>query len=397
MDVNWSELRPEMIDTIAKKITVFGDYIRFRAVCVEWCSTVPPTPQHLPCQLPWLMLPFDGQNEKHGFLDLSEKKVHQLSIPETQTRSRCCGSSHGWLVLLEEKNPTILLLNPFTRIQIQLPPITSFPNVWDFQIHNVGEEYLVKYPFEEHPYPNKLEDIHDFFIKKVILSSNPTSLDKDYIAVAILDLTKELAFCKKGDESWTIIEAAESYCEDVIYFKGLFFAVNKEGSLAICDVNHVISNVSPAVTIIAPPKPVSHADMLYLVDSFGEILLVTRYLNTELDPELGCVVYKTTGFDVFSLDARKPKWVEVKSLGDRMLFLGGENSSLCLLATDFSGCEGNCIYFTDDYTEVNEVKPGDHDMGVFNLGDRSIKPLPYFTGVSRLFYPSPIWFTPNPC
>ncbi|KAK6939027.1 Domain unknown function DUF295, partial [Dillenia turbinata] len=127
--------------------------------------------------------------------------------------------------------------------------------------------------------------MRDTFIKKVIVSSNP-SKDSNFIALARLNHTEDLAFCRKGDKCWRFIDDVQSYSEDVIYnnFNKLFYAVTKYGSVAVCDING------------ASPK--------------------------------------------------------VSSLGDRMVFIG-ENSSLCLVASDFLGCKGNRIYFTDDYSETN--------------------------------------------
>ncbi|RZC48550.1 hypothetical protein C5167_016978 [Papaver somniferum] len=193
-----------------------------------------------------------------------------------------------------------------------------------------------------------------------------------------------------------MIDDARSYCEHVIYYKSLFYAVNKKGSLAICDVN----GIAPLVTLMSPVLPfsVSNADVLYLVASSAELLLVTRYLDLVHDPLVEFASYKTVGFNAFQLDVSSiPKWVEVKSLGDQMLFLG-TNSSLCLLASEFSGCQGNSIYFTNDCSEANDDGiHGNHDSGVFNMGDRSIEALPYCTtGYDWSFLPPPVWLTPNP-
>ncbi|OVA10869.1 Protein of unknown function DUF295 [Macleaya cordata] len=262
----------------------------------------------------------------------------------------------------------------------------------------ISDEYLLQHPSNGKQYTHDLNRIRDFFIKKVALSSSSTSLDKDYIAVAVVDQTWELTFCKKGDEAWTVIKDALGYCEDVIHYKNLFYAVNREGSLAICDV---ISDLSPLVTVLAPPLPVvSHVTELvvipYLVDSFWVLLLVKRYLELVDGLEFESLGFKTVGFDISRLDSSIPKWVEVKSLGDHMLFLG-TNSSLCLLATEFSGCEGNCIYFTVSYNAGHYVGSWNYDTGVFNVGDGSIKPLANCTGYFGLSFTPPVWVTPNPC
>lgn len=230
------------------------------------------------------------------------------------------------------------------------------------------------------------------FIKKVILSSSPAN-DNDFIAVAILNQTGDLAFCRKGDQSWSIIDDTRSYCEDVVYHEGLIYAVNSNGMVAVTDVN---GPSPPTVSTIQTPRHVS-GDLQYLVNSGKELLLITRYLDVESDaePDVPDIIYRTTGFQVFRLDSDGPRWEKMADLGDRALFLG-QNSSLCLPASEFPGCKGNCIYFTDDYSESNyDVVLGDHDLGIFNLGNGRIEPLPSYQ--RRLNSPPPLWVTPNPC
>ncbi|KAL6995934.1 hypothetical protein U1Q18_006069 [Sarracenia purpurea var. burkii] len=393
MGVEWAELPPELLHIIGGKLTIHLDYIRFRSVCVNWRSSSPAIPLHLPCQLPWLMLPQSPihLNHRRGFFSLSADKVHFLTLPEASHRRRRCGSSHGWLAILDE-SPAIFLLNPLTRSKIHLPPLSSFPNVVGFNFYDVGREYFLRAPTGD-SYTRSLKEMRDFFIKKLILSSSPSSND-NYIALAILNQTGDLAFCKSGDESWRFIEDAQSYYEDAIYCNGLFYAVNKLGEIAVCDVH----GPSPRVSMIYTPPQIG-GDMQYLVSSSEELFLVTRYLEFEFVDYQFDNVYKTMQFRVYRLDLSGPKWEMVKSLGDQMFFLG-ENSSLALSALDFPGCKGNCIYYTDDYSESNyDGIPGDHDLGVYNLEDGSVEALPCYprNSYSRLRWPPPIWVTPNPC
>ncbi|XP_059636518.1 F-box protein SKIP23-like [Cornus florida] len=390
MAADWTELPPELLETIAGKLTILIDYIRCRAVCVKWRSSIPRTPLHLPCQLPWLMLPPPRTHQTHrrSFFNLSTNKTHRLDLPEIPYHRRRCGSSHGWLVFLHE-SPEIYLLNPFTRSKIHLPPLSTFPNVIGFNFSDIGREYSLRSPAGV-VYTCNLKDMRNNFIKKVILSSSPSN-DSDFVALAILNRTGDLAFCKKGDKSWRCIEGSESYCEDVIYYNGLFYAVDKYGAIAICDV----CGPSPRVSIMDTP-PQFGGDMQYLVRSMNQFLLVTRYLDTEYDEDLFEIfVYKTVLFKVYRLNLSNSNWEEVTNLGDQMLFLG-ENSSFALSASDFPGCEGNCIYYTDDYSESNyDDAPWDHDLGIYNLEDGTIETFPCYHSPSG--WPPPIWITPNAC
>lgn len=233
--------------------------------------------------------------------------------------------------------------------------------------------------------------MRDSFVKKVVLSCSPLEAN-GFIALAILNQTGDLAFCKNGDQSWTIIDDALSYSEDVVYVDGLFYAVNKYGGVAVCDVG----GQSPGVSIIETPRQMG-ADMQYLVNSGDDLFLIPRYLDVDYDSmdDEANVFYRTVGFDVLKMDWRGPRWEKVSSLGGRTLFIG-LNSSLSLLASDFPGCVGNCIYFTDDYSEFNfETVFGGHDSGIFSLWDKTIQR--QWNSHCRVHWPPPLWVTPNPC
>lgn len=118
--------------------------------------------------------------------------------------------------------------------------------------------------------------MRDSFIKKTILSSSPGN-DSDFMAIVILNQTGDLAFCRRGDGSWTFLVVAQSYSEDVIFRRGLFYAVNRFGSIAVCDVNGSF----PRVSIIEMPQQFG-GDLQYLMESEEEVLLVTRYLEHTL-------------------------------------------------------------------------------------------------------------------
>ncbi|KAG6388489.1 hypothetical protein SASPL_149917 [Salvia splendens] len=173
--------------------------------------------------------------------------------------------------------------------------------------------------------------------------------------------------------------------EDVIYFNGAFYAVDKFGSIAVCDLN----GDSPVVKFINVVQQID-GDMKYLVDAMGELLLVARYLEFHIDMQYYMEVCKTVKFRVFRFDWNGHEWKELANLHDRVLVLG-DNSSLALLASDYRGCRGNMIYFTDDHSGSNrDSVGGDHDVGVYNLGDGSIHELPC--------YPCwPSWITPSLC
>ncbi|CAH1446274.1 unnamed protein product [Lactuca virosa] len=277
------------------------------------------------------------QSNTRSFLNVSDDKVHLIDLPEDSDSNRRCGSSYGWLVILEE-TPSISIVNPLTQAKHHLPPLSSFPNVTSFEPSEIGKEYTLK-TSEGEVYTCNSKEMRDSFIKK------------------------------KGDNCWKFIDDANSFCEDVVFHKGCFYAVSKHGTVAICD----ITGSSPNVSFIETPRQVG-GDMQYLVIWKDELLLVTRYMEVEfnMDHHKVDIVYKTTDFRVFKLVLNGPKWESMSGLDGCALFLG-ENSSMAFRASDFHGCNGNCIYFTDDYSEWNyDGANGDHDLGIYDLENGSV-------------------------
>ncbi|KDP36865.1 hypothetical protein JCGZ_08156 [Jatropha curcas] len=118
----WAQLPPEFLQVIAEKHTNYVDYyVCTRAVCKSWYAAIQKRPNNnLLCQLPFLLLPNHLNKPDHrGFYSMSNDKTYRLELPEAFEK-RCCGSSHGWLIMVEE-TPTIFLLNPLTRTRIELP------------------------------------------------------------------------------------------------------------------------------------------------------------------------------------------------------------------------------------------------------------------------------------
>ncbi|KAK7283441.1 hypothetical protein RIF29_12957 [Crotalaria pallida] len=339
-----------------------------------------------------------------AFFHLSNHKTHLLNLPEPSNRIRYCGSSHGWVVILDE-TPEIRLLNLITRTTLRLPQLDTFPNVVSFSYSNIGREYLVTSPHGG-VHALNLSQMCNSFVRKVVLSSSPSlqSSFNDFAAFAIVGQGQHsLAFCKKGHDSWDFILSDELYCwEDVVYHNGLFYVVTNEGTIAVCDI---YGYAPPQVTIIQTAPIEFSGDIYYVVFLVKDMLLVARFLEQVFDDDdvaggVYNLVYRTVGFEAFKMNWGEMKWEKIETLGDHVLFVGG-NSSLSLVASDFDGCcLKDCIYFTDDYSDSNyDDACGKHDVGVFSLWDKSIELLPCYprNSHSRLGWPLPIWVSPNPC
>ncbi|XP_010266938.1 PREDICTED: F-box protein SKIP23-like [Nelumbo nucifera] len=389
----WSQLPHELLELIAKQLTTYFDVLRFRAVCSTWRSAVSPRRYRLPGRFP--ILTNEEVTDTSGGFYLSKRSIFRLGLPENHRQVVAGAGSDGWLIKVEEDTPEVMhLLNPLSRNQIKPLPAT-FPKVLDLseiRVSELGQEYVLQYV----DYRSS-GDADNLYMEKVVFSLNP-AYGHDYMLLTI-HVSGKLAMFKSGDETWTIIQDLTFPYDDVIHFKGKFYAVDHTGRTVTVDS-------SPAVTVIA--FPVFGGDKKFLVESEGDLLLVDMYLsvgpdddpnnNEDEDAIFGhidsYIIEKTVKFEVFKLDPGRQKWVSMKSLGDRLLFLG-DNCSFSASASDFAGCKGNCIYFTDNFFHSNGEEDGapfmDHDIGVFNLEDGSIGPLASYPGYSKLFWPPPSW------
>ncbi|EPS66765.1 hypothetical protein M569_08014, partial [Genlisea aurea] len=274
-------------------------------------------------------------SSRRRFFNPLVNRLHRIVLPEISRRHRCAGSSFGWLILMDE-SPSIFVLNPLTRDRIDLPPLSSFPDVVSLDYYSVGREYTVRSPPPgSNPYSLNLRQMRDSFIRKMILSHNPYDRRR-FLAIGILNRHETLAYCTPGDASWRIVDEIQGYSEDLICFNENLYAVNKSGSLAVHNPN---SNATEFLDVSAELD----GDELYLVNAVEEeLLLVSRYLDFEIDVVQYQEVCSTYKFVVYRLDRSRLKWEKAENLNDRIFFLG-TNSSLAIKASDHWGCKGNMI------------------------------------------------------
>lgn len=89
-------------------------------------------------------------------------------------------------------------------------------------------------------YKCDLKGMRDYFIKNMVFSSSLGSRECHFFALAILNQVGVRAFCGRNDISWRSIDGTEAYSEDAIFHAGLFYAVNKQGRIAVCGENFVV-------------------------------------------------------------------------------------------------------------------------------------------------------------
>jgi hypothetical protein len=366
---DWAWLPKNLLDSILDKVSSSPfDIIRFGVVCKPW-HTVAMDYIHEKRrlmgqgnQVPMLLIPTKYKSKKaRSLYSITEQKIYHCKLRMPYNK-RCCGSSFGWLSIVTDTF-SITLFNPFKNMKIHLPQL----------IIKLNESRHKSYQYSVH---------------KVALSSDPALTPTGCHVVAVYGTYNKLAFMQLGAESWTYVdEQLNILFSDVLFLKDQVLALGHHSGLVSIDVN------SNEIKILVP-NDLEYAIQTYLVETCsGDLLLVRRFFdgnnsNNRLQAMTGS--FKVYKFVLDDQTEQVVERVEVKNIGDNVLFLG-DNDSISVLASKFPGCQPNSIYYTDDYIDTKPYYPNwAVDMGIYNLEDGSIlqhyKPNP-----SNRRMPPPIW------
>lgn len=190
----WSDLNNDILEHITSFLPL-PDHHRISAVCRHWRWVAKNKHTSPAKQLPWLVMRQDPSTKKRKFFSLTEKKEYCIDIPQLYGQ-RLCGSSFGWLSVVDCKF-RIVLLNPFTREHHELP---EFPN------------------FDEKKHPRR--------IIKVILSDDPSTTSDFTVLFLYWCSHKAVAFFwRPGDIAWTSINCMFWTIQDAIFFRGSLYAI----------------------------------------------------------------------------------------------------------------------------------------------------------------------------
>ncbi|KAK9265892.1 hypothetical protein L1049_007125 [Liquidambar formosana] len=251
---NWSELPGELLLLICQRLLSLSDQIHFSGVCSAWRSVGVECRCHLSRQIPGLMISSSEIYDKPCyFLRLPEARLYELAEFSVPHQIVCNGSTEGWMVVTD-KFMQMHILNPFSGAQLQLPSVESLP-----------PPFMV-------PEPKSMK-----YVKKAILSSNPV-LNPDAFVLVIYSCGR-LAFCKVGDETWTLVKSPpHQWHLDAIYLKGKFFSVCNFGTLLLVDIDQ-----QPKVKEIASAPQSQSWTKRYLVEVEGELLLIEREVKRDVE------------------------------------------------------------------------------------------------------------------
>ncbi|CAL4979644.1 unnamed protein product [Urochloa decumbens] len=341
----WTDLQPDLADLILRRLTSHADRVRFAAVCRHWRYVAREySLPRLPPALPWVSFrggPFETLILKDG--DVGER--HFIG---TKEEAVCHGSFGNWQLFKEQQAGSGIwrsrhsryLRNPLSGATVRLPGHCDKPVCLN------GDDSYGKWFIRKST---------DFDISKVIVCSD------DLVAAIVLyhhlhmGTQQVVMCCRPGMSSWSrgLCNINHWYI-DMAFYKGKLYTVTREGRLFAHEVGksgrsakgkprvHQIQQVS-----LAAPSSLdefftsSFFDMsCYLVTSHTGKLWMVRWVLPYGNK--GEVVVK-----VFEADLETSQWLEVKRLGDQVLFLS-PNCSKAISTSGHSGYpKGNIIYFLD--------------------------------------------------
>ena len=168
---DWSTSLPlELWKSIGERLPSSRDAASFRSMCKIGCTSLP-----FSKFAPVIMLPFDPESLDGAvaFYSPTDGKAFPKEIPALHGKV-VCGSSHGWMALVDEA-ACLTLLNPFTGATVALPPADG-RFALDFKIpaRMVDGRWLYKDNNELEEV--ELSEMRAMFFCKVVLSSPTNSV-----------------------------------------------------------------------------------------------------------------------------------------------------------------------------------------------------------------------------
>jgi hypothetical protein len=174
---------------------------------------------------------------------------------------------------------------------------------------------------------------------------------------------------------------------DICIFKGQIYAIEEDSGKTV-----TIRHEDLSVQLVADEACLG-GDIQFLVESEGELLLVDIFVDCLCSDSR---FKHALTIDVFMLDEKENEWVKLKSLGDRVLFLGNE-CSFSASASDLSVAKGNCVVFMDDIFEILDIPIWHIGMCVYHLDQGQLLRLSDYPDYLNLFWPPPVWILKSLC
>ncbi|KAK9742314.1 hypothetical protein RND81_03G163400 [Saponaria officinalis] len=398
MTVDWSDLTPDLVCTIALKLETFEDFINFSTVCRSWnhASSLIKHEWRATPVAPWLLLvenPNENSKCERMIFNLENNKCYKFNLPE-MIGARCWGSAYGWIAMVD-RDLNAQLFNPITKARICFPSVRPLSPDADDDCFTDYEDYINWF-------------LHGFLIRLIVLK-----ITGDEFVIMILYNNYNLqAYARPGDLSWTELcssNVTNYRMVDVATLDDNVFGLYDNGAIVYWNVKQFrgCGLVKP-VNYCPSSQPEIFEELkqgfhkIYLVRSSSQLFMVLRFkddvaainADNEFDYDYD-FVYRTIGFEVYSLNHKDRKWEKIEDFGDVALIVGN-NSSMCVSVASSKNTLPNCIYFTDDEADMWSLTKDNsgHDMGVCDIKRQKITKFYECGNMGALRYP-PTFFIPQ--
>ncbi|KAG8366540.1 hypothetical protein BUALT_Bualt17G0090500 [Buddleja alternifolia] len=263
---------------------------------------------------PWLMVSQGTELQNHCFCNISKHQYFERSIPEF-CQKQVALTSYGWLALFDLNTSPVdcCLFNIASQEKIQLPPVELDPK-------SKGRRHL-----------------------NCILSKPPNDPDCHVLLLSMAD--RSIFFCRLGDDKF--IKRINRFGDDRIWlatnFKGKIYTWMRHSDLVEIDfvgrelvLKQLVNDKGQPCRMLLPYVTRFSE---YLVESCGELLLVYMIC----DEWSGKVKY----FRIFRINILEGEFEELRSIGDRTIFLCNHVSmSSATIDNKLGGLQKNSIYYT---------------------------------------------------
>ncbi|XP_066348011.1 uncharacterized protein [Miscanthus floridulus] len=332
----------DLLESIRQRLASGHDTTSFRSACSLWRAAVP-----FATFEPLLLLPFDPDSDRVGFYCVPEK-VLSKTLPDVHGKV-ACGSSCGWLALLD-KATSVTLLNPFGGARA---PHVELPLAGEHVAAASSSEHVSRVHGQWVLHPTKgygdsddagraikLEDMRDMFFREIMLLAPPNTTARECVAMAMLGCSMEVAFYRVGvDGAWTLLDIKlEFSVGSIVHCQDKFLVINCTGEISVCSSN--AAGATPTTTLLpslSPPAGLCHRSYL---ESNDELHIVGAMVS--MFHETQSFTYNSTIYKC-NLHDRTSEWSRVSDIGDQTLFVS-KHFNESFSGTSVSKYKENKIY-----------------------------------------------------